>query len=88
MRFDEGRSNVKVTDFTNSSMPFLILNETRPNYETLLGKNKDSYFNTIFYKNKIYSGINILPSLYRSNNVYFVGVPFILSLKSDPIKYV
>jgi hypothetical protein len=48
-RFDDFRSNTDFKDFSNSfaSYPFII--EEKTPYESILGKNKESFFNINFY---------------------------------------
>jgi hypothetical protein len=86
-RFDEGRSNARLEDFSNSYVKHPYLTDSRPNYESLLGKNKESFLKVNLYNqtNKLnYS--NISP-LFYSNNIYFMDLPFMLSMKSDPSRY-
>jgi hypothetical protein len=86
-RFDEGRSNTRLEDFSNSFVKHPYITDSRINYESLLGKNKESFLKTNLYKqsNKLnYS--NLLPVFY-SNNIYFMDLPFMVSMKSDPSRY-
>jgi len=50
----------------------------------MLGKNKESFYNTTFYKNNLFPVLNDLSSYNSSLNFYFFDFPFLLSLKSDP----
>jgi hypothetical protein len=52
-RFDDFRSNTNFKSFTNSyaNYPFLI--EDKTPYESMLGKNKESFFNINFYNTDI-----------------------------------
>jgi hypothetical protein len=58
-RFDDFRSNTDFKSFTNSyaNYPFLI--EEKTPYESLLGKNKESFFNTNFYNTNILSNYSV-----------------------------
>jgi hypothetical protein len=87
-RFDEGRSNVHLNSFSNMSVTAPFISEKRTNYESLLGKNKETFFLPINYKTlltKVYS--NITPSI-NILNMYFANIPFLLSRLSDPSKFI
>jgi hypothetical protein len=83
-RYEDGRSNIKINHFADvrSNQPFLT--DSRVSYEKLLGKNKESFYNTTFYKNNLFPVLNDLSSYNSSLNFYFFDFPFLLSLKSDP----
>lgn len=53
-RFDDSRSNTNFGDFTNSNSKYPFLIESKSPYESMLGKNKESYFNVSLY-NKEFS---------------------------------
>jgi hypothetical protein len=57
-RFDEGRSNVRPADFANSYSSHPFITSPRTNYETLLGKNKESFFTVNNYKLALKSGFS------------------------------
>jgi len=86
-RFDEGRANLRIADFANSYSPHPFLTDTRVNYESLLGKNKEAFLISNFYKKSYQNNQNFLYSLINSNNVFFYEIPFLLSTKSDPSRY-
>jgi hypothetical protein len=83
-RYEDGRSNIKINHFADvrANQPFLT--DSRVSYEKLLGKNKESFYNTTFYKNNLFPVLNNLSSYNSSLNFYFFDFPFLLSLKSDP----
>ena len=86
-RFDEGRSNVRFQDLSNSYVKYPFLSDKRTRYEDLLGKNKESFFNVNSYKHELspyYSSVN---SVFSSLNTYFSNIPFLLSMQSDPSRY-
>jgi hypothetical protein len=86
-RFDEGRSNARLEDFSNSFVKHPYITDNRINYESLLGKNKESFVKTIYYnQTQKLNYSNILP-LFYSNNIYFMDLPFLVSMKSDPSRY-
>jgi len=86
-RFDEGRSNAKLDDFSLSQTSQPHLTEQRYKYERLLTKNKENFFNINFYKTNNLPVLNDLFSSYSSLNVYTFDFPFLLALKSDASRY-
>jgi len=48
-RFDDSRSNTNFGDFTGSYSKYPFLIESKSPYESMLGKNKESYFNVSLY---------------------------------------
>jgi hypothetical protein len=64
------------------------MTDTRVPYEKLLGKNKESFYNTTFYKNNNFPIFNDLATYNNSLNFYFFDFPFLLSLVSDPSHFV
>jgi hypothetical protein len=86
-RFDEGRSNARLEDFSNSFVKHPYITDSRVNYESLLGKNKEFFLKTNFYnQNKKTSYSNFSP-VFFSNNIYYMDLPFMVSMKSDPSRY-
>jgi hypothetical protein len=57
-RFDEGRSNARLQDFSNSYITHPFITETKSPYESMLGKNKDSFFSVNNYKQYFTSNFN------------------------------
>jgi hypothetical protein len=57
-RFDEGRSNARLQDFSNSYITHPFITETKSPYESMLGKNKDSFFSVNSYKQYFTSNFN------------------------------
>lgn len=86
-RFDEGRSNTRLQDLSNSSVKHPLLTDTRVNYESLLGKNKESFFQLNSFNEQVKLNINNLYLLLNTNNIYFMDLPFLMSMKSDPSRY-
>jgi len=86
-RFDEGRSNAKLSDLSSihGKQPFVTA--SRISYEKLLGKNKENFLKINFYKNNFQSYFNNFYSLSSSLNFYFFDFPFLLALKSDASRY-
>lgn len=86
-RFDEGRSNTRLQDFSNSFVTHPFITESKSPYEGMLGKNKDSFFTVNSYKQYFTNNFNDNYSIWNSLNIYFADLPFLLSMKSDPSRY-
>jgi len=86
-RFDEGRSNAKLVDLSNSYSKQPFVSSSRISYEKLLGKNKENFLKVNFYKNNFQTYFNNLYSSSSSLNFYFFDFPFLLALKSDASRY-
>jgi hypothetical protein len=86
-RFDENRSNSRLEDFSNSFVKHPYLTDSRVNYESLLGKNKESFFKTSLYNQTTKLNYSDYSSVFFSNNIYFMDLPFLVSMKSDPSRY-
>jgi hypothetical protein len=86
-RFDEGRSNARLEDFSNSYVKHPYLTDSRTNYESLLGKNKESFLKVNLYNQSNKLNYSSVSPLFFSNNIYFMDLPFMLSMKSDPSRY-
>jgi hypothetical protein len=86
-RLDEGRSNTRLQDFSSSFVKHPLLTDSRINYESLLGKNKESFLQLNSFNQNIKPNLNNLYLLLNSTNVYFTDLPFLMSLKSDPSRY-
>jgi hypothetical protein len=87
-RYEDGRSNIKITDFGNLATPQPFITSGRMPYEKLLGKNKSSFYNTTFYKNNTFKVFNDLAANTNALNYYFFDFPFLMSEKSDPSRFV
>lgn len=57
-RFDEGRSNARLQDFSNSYVSHPFITEKKSPYESMLAKNTDSFFNVNNYKHSLVSNFN------------------------------
>jgi len=86
-RFDEGRSNLRLSDISNSYINYPFISEGKSIYEGLLGKNKENFFTSNNYNTNILKNYtNYLPT-YNSLNIYFGNIPFLLSKQSDSSRY-
>lgn len=86
-RFDEGRSNARLYDLSNSFISHPFLTQSKSSYESLLGKNKESFFSTSTYSSYNSTNFNNLYTLTNTLNVPFLDIPFLISLKSDASRY-
>jgi hypothetical protein len=86
-RFDEGRSNARLQDVSNSYTPYMFLSAPKSSYEGMLSKNKDSFFTTNNYNQTLKVNINPLYSLHNNLNTYFTNLPFLVSTQSDSSRY-
>jgi hypothetical protein len=86
-RFDEGRSNARLEDFSNSFVKHPYMTDSRIGYESLLGKNKESFLKSNLYNQTNKLNYSLLSSIFYSNNIYFMDLPFMVSMKSDPSRY-
>jgi hypothetical protein len=59
-RFDDARSNANFKDFTNSFATYPFLTESKSPYESLLGKNKESFFNVSLYTTNMHNNYSTL----------------------------
>jgi len=86
-RLDEGRSNSRLIDISNSFNTFLFLSTKRIAYEALLSKNNVDFFSTqnsvAYFKNNI----TVLTKLINSLNIFFTNLPFLVSTQSDAARY-
>jgi hypothetical protein len=86
-RFDEGRSNARLQDVSNSYTPYMFLSASKSPYESMLSKNKDSFFTPVNYNQTLKSYVNPLHSIHNSANTYFTNLPFLVSQQSDSSRY-
>jgi hypothetical protein len=86
-RFDEGRSNTRLLDFSNSFTKHPFLTDLRIPYENILGKNKESFLKPNLYQASPKTNISALAPLNTATNIYFAELPFLTSTKSDSSRY-
>lgn len=86
-RFDEGRSNARLQDFSNSYVSHPFITEKKSPYESMLAKNSNGFFNINNYKQSLVTNFNSNSMIWNSLNTYFIDIPFLLSMKSDPSRY-
>jgi hypothetical protein len=57
-RFDEGRSNTRLQDFSNSYVSHPFITEKKSPYESMLSKNSNGFFNVNNYKQSLATNFN------------------------------
>lgn len=86
-RFDEGRSNARLQDFSNSYIKHPLISEKRTSFESLLGKNKETFMATNLYNQFLKLNNSVVSSIANTTSIYFTEIPFLLSMKSDASRY-
>jgi len=86
-RFDEGRSNARLYDLSNSFVSHPFLTQSKSSYESMLGKNKESFFSLNTYSSYNNSNFNNVYTIINSLNIPFLDIPFLISMKSDASRY-
>jgi hypothetical protein len=86
-RFDEGRSHARISDFSNSYTQHNFITAPKAKYEGMLSKNKNSFFDVNLYVANYSKNLSVLSSVYNSLNSTHIDVPFLVSAKSDPSRY-
>jgi len=86
-RLDEGRSHARLSDFSNSFTQHNFITAPKANYEGMLSKNKNSFFDTKMYASSEAVNFNLMSSVYNSLNSTLLDIPFLISAKSDPSRY-
>jgi hypothetical protein len=86
-RLDEGRSHSRLSDFSNSFTSHNFITAPKAKYESMLSKNKNSFFDVNLYSQSYSSHFNILYNIYNSLNSTLIDIPFLVSAKSDPSRH-
>ena len=86
-RFDEGRMNASASHFGNMAVKQPFVAAGRLPYEKMLGKNKERFFNSLYFNNQLSSNLNPYSSLFTSFKMAFYDFPFLLSEKSEAPMY-
>jgi hypothetical protein len=86
-RFEEGRANATLAQFSELSTTQPFLNTERVEYEKLLGKTKKTFFNINFFHNNTLNVFNTTYATFLSLNFHFFDFPFLLAAKSDMARY-
>jgi hypothetical protein len=86
-RFDEGRSNMNPHLLSSAYLYYPLLTENRSNYESALGKNKESFFTTSFFNKVSNDKYSNFVQIMNANNFILFDIPFLVSMKSDAARY-
>ncbi len=86
-RFEDGRANVSLNQFSELKTHQPLLTPARVSYENMLGKTKTSFYDTTFYNYNVLDVLNNLSSYTSSLNFNFFDFPFLLAGKSDMSRY-
>jgi hypothetical protein len=86
-RFDEGRSNARLIDFSNSYNSYLFLTEPKADYENMLAKNTESFFNVSTFVKSFNTNFNVVTQTLIALNSTYLDVPFLISNTSDSARY-
>ena len=86
-RYDEGRSNARLQDLSNSYNSHLFITAPRTNYERILGKNYETFFNINLYNTTLSSNFSDFFSVWNSLNTYYLDLPFLVANTSDSSRH-
>ena len=86
-RYDEGRSNARLQDLSNSYNSHLFLTASKTPYERILGKNYESFFNVNLYNTTLSTNFSDFFSVWNSLNTYYIDLPFLVSNTSDSSRH-
>lgn len=86
-RLDEGRANMRMFDLSNSYLTHPFITEKRVNYENMLGKNKEVFYAVNNYNQYNVKNFHDITSVMNTLNIYNIDLPFLISMKSDPTRY-
>jgi hypothetical protein len=86
-RYDELRSNVNFSDYTDMELTQLNINATRPPFESLLTKTAEFFADTAIFKVSPISDINS-PFFTNINNFPLFDFPFLMAQKSDAGRHI
>jgi len=79
--------NAKISHFGNMEVKQPFVNSGRLPYEKLLGKNKESFFTSIYFPTRLIKNINTYSAFSESFKLPFYDFPFLLSEKSEAPMY-
>ena len=86
-RFDEGRCHARLQDFANSANKLPFITAPKVSYNSMLGKNKNSFYSADYYNRNLIKSFSVTYPLLSSLNSYVSDLPFLVSMRSDPIRY-
>ena len=86
-RLDEGRAHSQSSSFADLGLRQPFLSDSKVPYLQLLGKNRDSFFETPLYKASTLNNFNTASSLMDSLNTPMYDFPFMLARTSDTMRF-
>jgi hypothetical protein len=86
-RFDEGRSNVRFQELSNTFVKYPYLSEPRVSYEGLLGKNKENFFTSNVSKSTLSDNYSTVNPLLCSGCTYVSPLSCLSSMQSDADRF-
>ena len=86
-RFEDGRANVSLNQFSELKTHQPMLTSGRVPYENMLGKTRTSFYDTTFYNYNVLDVLNTLSGYTSSLNFNFFDFPFLLAGNSDMSRY-
>ena len=87
-RLDEYRSNAKIDDFSNSFSKQPFVDSKRTHYESMLKKNKITFFENTIYSSSLKKNLTSLKFLDLAHNFSVFDFPFLISQKGDPSRHI
>lgn len=86
-RLDEGRAHVQSSSFADLGLKQPFLSDSKVPYLQLLGKNRDSFFETPLYNNTPHLNFNSASALADSLNTPMFDFPFLMARTSDTARF-
>ena len=86
-RLDESRAHAQSSSFADLGLKQPFLSDSKVPYLQLLGKNRDSFFETPLYKSGVHTNFNSASSLMDSLNTPMYDFPFMLARTSDTMRF-
>ena len=86
-RLDEGRANVQSDSFADLGLRQPFLSDKKVPYLQLLGKNRNSFFETPLFLTTAFDSYNTASPLLSSLNTPAYSFPFLLSRTSDTARF-
>ena len=88
LRFDDLRSHSNINVLSSSFMKHIDLSEIAPKFDSILVKNKQSFFKINIFAIHNYSNVTRSSLLINLLNNYSFNFPFLIALQSDQIRYI
>ena len=86
-RLDEGRAHVQADSFADLALRQPFLSDVKVPYLQILGKNRNSFFETPLFTTSQFELYNVLTPLHQSLNAPTYTFPFLLSRTSDTSRF-